>query len=419
MSKIQIRNIGYACKTIGVRDAAMRSCLLAGATPERLLEVALHNIAVLGRLVEYTAGAGIGLFRISSDIIPLASHPAVDFDWRGLCAAPLAAVGLRIREAGLRVSMHPGQYTVLNSPDEGIVGRATADLVYHAEFLDCLGVDSQAKIVLHVGGVYGDRRAALERFADNFARLPGHVAARIVLENDERCFPLGDVHALSRRLGLPVVMDVFHHALLPSPEYSTAEWLKICAETWQAKDGPQKIHYSEQLPGGRPGMHSRTIDAARFMDFYAALPTPAPDIMLEVKDKNLSAIKCLHCANAAPRQVLTSAWAAYKYAVLEHSPNHYRLIREHLKAQTPDPVAFYALIDAALAHEATPGTRFTAAEHVWGYFTATPAEKKRFAAGLKRLSQGGSAAPLKRFLFTLAEKYAEKYLLNSLYFHLE
>ena len=418
MSKI--RNIGYACKTIGVRDTAMRACRL-GASPEQLLEVALHNIAVLGRMIEYTARSEIGLLRISSDVIPLASHPEVCFNWSKLCAAPLAAVGELIRNAGIRVSMHPGQYTVLNSPDEGVALRAAADLVYHAEFLDSLGADSQAKIVLHVGGVYGDRQAALQRFAGRFAELPPQTAGRIILENDEKCFAVHEVYALSRDLGVPVVMDVFHHTLLPPPAGSALDWLERCGETWRPEDGRQKIHYSEQLSGGKPGMHSRTIDAARFLNFYAALPQPAPDIMLEVKDKNLSAVKCLHCVNQAPRSALGAAWANYKYSVLERSPRHYQLIREYLKAERPDPAGFYALIDAGLEEAGSPGTRVVAAEHVWGYFKGrvSAAEKKHFAAGLKRLAEGGGAVPIKRLLFNLAEQCDEQYLLDSLYFYLE
>lgn len=414
----EIRNIGYACKTVGVQGASMRACRLAAAAPEQLLEVSRHNIAALYKMVEYTSRMKIGLFRLCSDVIPLASHPKVNFNWREQCAPSLAELGLLIRNAKIRVSMHPGQYTVLNSTDEGVARRAAADLAYHAEFLDSLGMDLQAKIVLHIGGAYGDRQAALRRFARRFAELPSHVAGRIILENDETCFAVHEVYALSRELDLPVVMDVFHHALLPSPEGSALEWLERCGETWKEKDGRQKIHYSEQLAGGKPGMHSRTIDAARFMDFYASISQTSPDIMLEVKDKNLSAVKCLNCVNQAPRSVLTKAWAEYKYAVLERSPRHYQYIREFLKADNPDPIAFYTLLDAGLEQAPTPGTRAVAAEHVWGYFkgSALAAEKKRFVADLQRLARGGNAAPLKNWLLKMARQYDQKYLLNSLYF---
>ena len=137
-------------------------------------------------MVDYNDAAGIGLFRISSDVIPFASHPDVAFPWRSLCEGELSSVGESIRRTGLRVSMHPGQYTVLNSPDADVARRACADVVYHADFLDALGTGPEAKIVLHVGGVYGDREKGLARCAERFRTLPQRAARRIIVENEER-----------------------------------------------------------------------------------------------------------------------------------------------------------------------------------------------------------------------------------------
>ncbi len=417
-----MNNIGYACKVVGVRDTDMRACTLATATPEKLANIALHNIAALGRMIKYNIRVDIRLCRISSDLIPLATHPDVCFDWRQVCAGPLRDIGRRIREAGLRVSMHPGQYTVLNSPRDDVAQRAAEDLVYHAAVLDSLDVSPEAKIILHVGGVYGDRTAALKRFAERCAALPEAVTRRLVLENDEKCFAVHEVCGLAESLGLPVVLDVFHHALNPAPRGTGREWLARCASTWKQADGRQKIHYSEQLAGGRPGMHSRTINAARFAAFYAETADLSLDIMLEVKDKNLSALKCLHCVRPnLPRRVLTDAWAAYKYAVLEHSPRHYGLIREYLKAEMPEPIGFYALVDEALESEPTPGTIVGAAEHVWGYFKkdADAGEKRDFTVALDKVRRDGkSAAGLKRLLRRAAERRNTGYLLDGLYFYL-
>ena len=88
----------------------------------------------------------------------------------------LAALGRKARRHGIRLSMHPGQYTVLNSPDADVVERAKLDLAYHAAFLDALGMDASGKIVLHVGGAYGDKPRALERFANAYATLPSRCA---------------------------------------------------------------------------------------------------------------------------------------------------------------------------------------------------------------------------------------------------
>ncbi len=413
--------IGYACKTIGVPGAAVRTCTLATATHEKLREVTAHNLAALAVAVEYTATAGIRLFRISSDMVPFASHPAVDFPWRDMFADQMAGLGRRIKETGLRVSMHPGQYTVLNSPSDDVAERAIEDVVYHSDFLGLLGMDDTAKIVLHIGGVYGDRAAALERFRRRFELMPESARRRIVIENDEKCYGIDAVCALALELGVPAVLDTLHFSLLPPPEGDLSSWLRRAAATWKPGAGRQKIHYSQQLPHSRPGNHSLTIAIDEFLSFLPSLAGMDVEIMLEVKDKNLSAEKCLHCRNGASRSVLTSVWARYKYAVLEHDQRAYNSIRQQLKADAPNAVDFYRTIDRALATPPTPGGRLNTAEHVWGYFkkNASVTERARVYRLFPKAGEEPGFAAMKRFLFKLADKYHQDYLLHSLLFYLD
>lgn len=412
--------LGYACKVLGVPGTATRTCTLKNATKEGVLAICRHNIQALQRMVAYASARGLGLLRISSDIIPLASHPDMHSDWQGECAAELADIGAAVRASGIRVSMHPGQYTVLNSPHGHIVQRAKLDLAYHAAFLDALGADGSCKLVLHVGGVYGDRPAALRRFFEQARMLPSNVLRRLVLENDERCFAVHEVVGLCRRLNIPAVFDIFHHSLNPAPEGDLDFWLDASAQTWAAQDGRQKIHYSQQLEGGKPGMHSRTIAPGPFMELCASLRQRPVDVMLEVKDKNLSAVKCLNCITPGlPRRLLAEEWARYKYAVLERSPVHYGAMREYMKGERPDALEFYRILGEALEQPLVPGQTVNAAQHVWGYVNgvATAAEKKRFARALDRCALSLEALPgLKRMLYALAERRDSSYLLQSLYF---
>lgn len=414
--------IGYACQIIGAPRVSLRSCTLARATRETLTEIAVHNLAALASMAEYNSSAGIRLFRISSDIIPLASHPDVAFDWRRLFAGELAEVGRKFSASGQRVSMHPGQYTVLNSPDEGVAERAARDLAYHADFLDLLGAPSSSRIILHVGGVYGNRRDAVKRFEKRCSRLPENIRARLALENDERSYAIDEVHALCRSLELPAVLDVLHFALLPPAKGGVRHWLEQCAGTWKPADGRQKIHYSQQAPGGRPGSHSRTIDGEEFARFHSGVSDLPLDVMLEVKDKNLSAMKCIDCvAGRLPRSRLTEAWARYKYSVLERDPAKYGAVREYLKSPSPDAAGFYRLIDEAMAEYIEPGRAVNAAEHVWGYFSrdASPADARRYQSLVSRLKGDAGALPaVKRFLLKKTVEAKNDYLWNSLYFDL-
>src|SRR5690554_5392631 len=136
-------SIGYACLTKGVPHANYKTCRKANATEENLNLLIEHNLNVLNTMIEYIHKEGLKLFRISSDIIPFGSDFVVnDIDWPKLYKPMFDEIGDKIKRYGIRVSMHPGQYTVLNSPREEVVNRALDDLKYHTLFLDSLGVNA-------------------------------------------------------------------------------------------------------------------------------------------------------------------------------------------------------------------------------------------------------------------------------------
>ena len=412
---------GFACKTIGVPHADLSGLTLARATPDNMRAVCRHNLRALETMLRYCAAARIPLMRISSDIIPLASHPQNSFDWRQELREELTAARATLAQTGIRVSMHPGQYTVLNSPRQDVVDRAVDDLVFHAGFLDALGADRSARIILHLGGGYNDRASAVTRLTENLLALPPHVLARISLENDERVFTIEDALRVCDRCGLPAIFDVFHHSLNAPGHGTQAYWLDRAMESWTPQQGRPKLHYSQQLAGGKPGMHSRFIAMREFMEFHQSLGQREVDVMLEVKDKNLSAEKCLQLTNPRlTRQDLTTQWARYKYLVLERDQGAYTAIRALLKADAADAQGFYTLVEQALQKELNGPQARNAAEHVWGYVDklASPAEKKRALAGMAELQNGVTALPrVKRLLLGLAERHKVEYLLHSIYFY--
>lgn len=283
--------IGYACIHTAL-PSANRTTRLDRATPERLLELSSLNLAALETILRWNAAHGITLFRISSDVIPFGSHPVNALRWWEQLAPPLAALGEIIRGTGMRVSMHPGQYTVLNALRPEVVESSIAELAYHARFLDSLGLDSSHKIVLHLGGVYADKPASLRRFVEHAARLSPSVRARLVLENDERSYTLEDALWAAERTGCPVIFDAFHHRWNPSlPDLDLRGLVLAAGNTWSPADGRQKMHYSDPWPGKPPGAHSFTVDADAFAQFYAQVQDLDLDVMLEVKDKEQSVLR--------------------------------------------------------------------------------------------------------------------------------
>ncbi len=415
-------NFGYACLALGVVDTQMKSCTMRNATPERLREIITHNLQALMRLVQYNKANHIHLFRISSELIPFGSSPVNTLRWQEAFADEFEKIGKAIADAGMRVSMHPGQYTVMNSPDEDVVKRAIADLEYHAQVLNLLRTDSTNRIILHVGGAYGDKASAIDRFFRNWNQLNDSLCNRIALENDERIYNIADVLNIAGRLGVPAVFDTLHHSInFPKEKRSEAEWILQCAKTWGNLDGRQKIHYSQQSSAGKPGAHSKTIFTEQFLEFYQTVRHLDLDIMLEVKDKNLSAIKCsLTVSETSNISVLEREWAKYKYSVLEHSPSAYLAIRSLLKDKHAYPAKqFYSILEQAMEEPLEMSNAVNALLHVWGYFksVAQPDEKKRFFSSLDKYKNSTTKlTTVKHQLYMLAHKYEERYLLESYYF---
>ncbi len=282
--------VGYACVNTMLPSPA-RTLRLANVTTARLRELIGANLDALEAILHWNLEHGIRVFRLSSNLIPFGSHAANQLDWAAAFGSRLRELGALMTDASMSVSTHPGQYTVLSSVQPHVVGAAVAELEYHDRLMTALGLDRSHKIVLHIGSGATGRDDALARFAAGFARLSPGAAGRLVVENDER-WPAADVLTVSRRLGVPVVFDVFHHELAPSlGDRSVRELVREVGTTWRDGDGRQELHFSTQEPGRRPGAHAERIDLdafGRFVDEVGDLPV---DCILEVKDKEQSVLR--------------------------------------------------------------------------------------------------------------------------------
>lgn len=408
-------NIGYACQIAGYRDFTIKTCRLNDANHERLVALTKENIGTLLRILQYNKKNKIRLFRISSDIVPFASHPEVEFDWRNEFSEPLQEIGQYVLHNRMRVSMHPGQYTVLNSPDEDVFLRALLDLEYHADFMDALGVPVSHKIVLHIGGMYGNKQEALKRFVQRARKLPEKILSRLILENDDKQFHIEDVLFACKSLGIPAVFDTLHHQCNPA-KGNIPYFIEKSARTWKEADGTQKIHYSQQAEGTKAGVHSKNIDVQKWLadskDFGGL------DVMLEVKDKNVSAVKCNAISNGASRGELERYWGEYKYLLMRHSQRHYEEARK-LFRQDVSAVDFFELMDEGLLVETTQKSFTNAVQHMWGYFKEKE-NAQPFLSLLERYSKGlRSENAVLSYLYRMAVKHKSDYLLHSYSFWLD
>lgn len=351
-------------------------------------------------------------------MIPFASSPINELKWWDLFKEELDALGEQIKETGIRVSMHPGQYTVLNSPNPEVVDNAVKELLYHAQLLNSLHTTPASKIILHVGGVYGDKSQAMTRFVEVYKRLPSVITERLIIENDDVSYSIADVLTLSAQTGAPVVYDNLHNALLPADVDKTdADWIIEARKTWKKVDGRQKVHYSQQGMNRKPGGHSDTIHLTKFVPFYESLSVDV-DIMLEVKDKNLSALKVLQVLEPERGwSSLKEEWSLYQYAVLERSPALHKEIETLLgKENRPPVIRFYSLIDEARQKEPTPEQTLLVLEKMWAQLKLHVTEKERlkYAGYLTRFKKGTlSDTAIKNLLRQFAQTYSIKQLIES------
>lgn len=278
--------LGYPCVSRLTGRTTNHETILRAAAPEKLRALTRQNLTDLREILRHNLAHGWLLFRIGSSVVPFASHPVNSLDWQTEFRDDLDEIGVFARQHDMRLSFHPGQYTVLNSPDPQIVRRAIDEITYAAAFLDALGMDTASKIVIHLGGTYGDKPAALSRFVETVNTLNDSLRRRLVIENDERSYTPADALWVSERAGLPVVFDNLHYAANPGPGALDALLEQIFA-TWQPADGVPKVHFSSQAPAGRTGNHADYANPDEFAEWLARWSRfGAFDLMLEAKAKD-------------------------------------------------------------------------------------------------------------------------------------
>jgi len=297
--------IGYPCINRTIGCTASRTFRLSSYSEDRLRDTVRENLSCLEKILAYNKKHNLLFFRITSDLVPFASHPVCTFPWQEYFSGEFGQIGEYIRRNGFRISMHPDQFVLLNASDEGVLRRSIADLEYQVRVLDLMGLDDSAKVQIHVGGVYGNKPASMDRFVKQYQMLDPAIRNRLVIENDERLYTIADCLAIHEQTGIPVIMDSFHHALLNNGE-QFPDLLQSVRETWKGTDGIPMADYSSQAPQKRMGAHAEQIVADDFREFLAITRPADFDIMLEIKDKEKSALEALSIAKGDPRLVMGS-----------------------------------------------------------------------------------------------------------------
>ncbi len=267
------------------------------------------SLAYVRDILTYLQRKEIRFYRLAGQLAPYLTHPGMPQFHRQIdeCATELAATGDMAREFGIRLTLHPGHYVQLNSPDIDRAGRSAHEVAVQALLLDALGLDMNALIVVHVGGRYGDVNAGRERFVRRFNALPETVQQRLALENDDRIYSLADALWIHRRTGIRLVLDTLHHRCLNPDQRELVDALALALRTWPAEQTP-KIHVSSPRTELRAiyrngnlhrqmpllNQHSDFINPFTVIDLLRAAQQRRLrpfDIMLEAKGKDLALLR--------------------------------------------------------------------------------------------------------------------------------
>lgn len=277
--------LGFFCSTSDNKLSTNHKVKLRNLNEETLLRTFKRNLKDLMDLLELSRRMGLTIFRLGSSFIPFASHPNFKLEWFEKLGEILRKSSSVIRDYGVRITMHPGQYVVLNSPNEEVLNRSLAELKYHFWVLDTLGLGDESIVVVHVGGVYGDKRRAVKRFEETLNDNKWLIN-RLAMENDERHYTISEVIEMAEVFGVPAVFDYYHHMLNPSkfsPDRLIATWGGITPEV-HLSSAPKRPH--------RFGEHGDYVDLKDFKDLISLLDgIEAIDIIIEGKKKERAIAK--------------------------------------------------------------------------------------------------------------------------------
>lgn len=261
---------------------------------EKLIHVTSQNIENTFRALHYNVGQQIPLYRMSSSMVPLATHPDVEFDYLNIFRKQFKEIGNFIKSHELRVSFHPNQFTLFTSDKPHITDNAVIDMAYHYHVLEAMGISDASVINIHVGGAYGNKELAIKRFYENIKKLPPHIKKQMTLENDDRTYTTSETLMVCKNEGIPLVFD-YHHHMANLCEEPLEELLPLIYSTWSKTNLIPKIHISSPKSEKEFRAHSDFIDLDFVKPFFDVAKSIGNDIdiMIESKKKDLALLRLM------------------------------------------------------------------------------------------------------------------------------
>ena len=280
--------LGYACVPVSINETSSHTITytnyknLGDASYDKLDSVIKKNFMSLENILKYNIKNKIHFFRMTSSLLPLASHPLVNFDFFNNYKLYYEKIGSIIKNNNLRVDMHPSAYVVLNSVNKNVVNSTINILKIYQKMYMYMGIDS--KLILHVGSKTDVKENGLKRFIENFNLLDGDTKKLIAIENDDKSYTALDVLNLCKKLNSSMVLD-YHHYKLNNDGEKIEDYIEDIFSTWN--DIP-KIHFSSPKNSKDKRSHNDYINSEDFIEFIEKIKFVNRDfdVMIEAKKKD-------------------------------------------------------------------------------------------------------------------------------------
>ncbi|MGM0380282.1 MAG: UV DNA damage repair endonuclease UvsE [Bacillota bacterium] len=290
-----MRHLGYVCINESLRPKNYKNIRLNSIKTkgiEYLEKRTIQNFKHLEKVINFNIKNGIYFYRVPSYIIPFATHPLVTdkigwhFSQVKEIVESMKRVKQKVKKHNLRLSAHPDQFTILNSKKDHVVKNSIKFLHHHGEFLEKLG---GTDIIVHIGGVYGDKPNSKKRFVKNFKKLNKNTKEKLRIENDDTSYNLKDVCEVSEITNIPIVFDFHHNRCLPSKNTNLNKLIKSVKNSWNGKIPKCHISTGESQPSDKK--HADYISIKDLMALEKIMKNTKYDLMLEARKKEKALFK--------------------------------------------------------------------------------------------------------------------------------
>ncbi len=286
-------NLGYVGNSITLLDIYSHTLTLKEFSKyeynegiDLLIKKIKINFKNFEKLLKYNYDNKIKFYRMTHTMFPLITHPSVNINYKDVFKDDFKRLKEVINKYNIRIDTHPDEFCLLTSEKENVTLNSIEILKFHLEIFKLLGING--KCVLHIGSSKPTKDEALNRFRNNFNKLPLELKKLIILENDDKTYTVTDTLLIAEELNIPMVLDYHHYVCNHLKTERVDKLLPRIIKTWKDTNLKPKMHFSSSLNSKQKRNHSTYLNYNSFIKFLKLLEplNTDIDIMLEAKGKD-------------------------------------------------------------------------------------------------------------------------------------